>query len=446
MFTNQANSQIIPSQDSHNFGNLYPGMDFYVDVVFTNNTENTQFLLTIDKPRDVYYIFSAKRMDPDSSIIIRFKVNDQQTGRFSYDVDVYFSDQADPQTIRLSGNVKETSNDGLTGCPDFNSRPPRYATPDYAITILVRDSITKQPIQKADVTLVRNNEIIGEYKTDKEGIIHKKVPGGYYFLQANSPPYLPNGKQSYLNFQNNYVIIELSMEVIENPPPVYIDTIPDIVIDPPVDTIEIVQADPDPEPIPAFDNNPEFSSEDYAFNNITFILDVSSSMNTRNKFELMKLSLRELAKILRTNDFVSVLKFSSTVDIVFEHISGAQKDTIISTVNNLKTESQTAGGDAILAAYTLNEDYHIPQGNNLVIIITDGAFNTGNMNYRKTIKETFEKNGTQFSVVGIKPPPKIAERMNNIVKLGGGQFIVIESEEDAKTKLIAEIKRTAAKQ
>ena len=70
------NGQITPSTLNHDFGDIYSDTQTYVDIVFTNNSKANQFLLTIEKPRDVYYIFSSKKMFPDSSIVIRFKIND----------------------------------------------------------------------------------------------------------------------------------------------------------------------------------------------------------------------------------------------------------------------------------------------------------------------------------------------------------------------------------
>src|SRR5688500_3291711 len=99
--------QVEASLKSYDFGDLYNGSQTYVDIVFTNKTDKTQFLLTIDKPEDVYYIFSGKKMLPDSSITIRMKINDGIKGKFNYAVDIYFSDSNDPTTIYLQGTVKE---------------------------------------------------------------------------------------------------------------------------------------------------------------------------------------------------------------------------------------------------------------------------------------------------------------------------------------------------
>ena len=100
-------TQVTAEKTFHDFGDMYANSPSYVDIRFTNKSDKLQFLLTIDKPRDVYYIFSAKRMLPDSSITIRLKVNTSNKGKFNYPIDIYFSDPIDPITITIKGNAND---------------------------------------------------------------------------------------------------------------------------------------------------------------------------------------------------------------------------------------------------------------------------------------------------------------------------------------------------
>ena len=154
-----ANAQVTADRTSYDFGDLYPNAQTYVDIHFTNKTDKRQFLLTIDKPRDIYYIFSGKTMEPDSSITIRLKINDSQKGRFTNDIDIYFSDSRDPVTIRLTGNIKEVASNPLTACPDFNSNPPANGAYSYGVTIKVIDSLTGEPIRRSRVNVINNNSL-----------------------------------------------------------------------------------------------------------------------------------------------------------------------------------------------------------------------------------------------------------------------------------------------
>ena len=69
----------------------------------------------------------------------------------------------------------------------------------------------------------------------------------------------------------------------------------------------------------------------YKYNNITFILDVSTSMNSSGKLNLLKLSMIELVKMLRAEDKVTLIKYSSTAEAIMTHESGAHHEEIIKT-------------------------------------------------------------------------------------------------------------------
>lgn len=456
-------SQIEASKTSHDFGEVYEEGQTVVDIVFTNHTDKTQFLLTIDKPSDVYYIFSSKKLLPDSSIVVRFKINDGIKGKFNYQVDLYFSDSNTPVRIALNGVVKTVARNPLTACPDFNSKPPSGEL-NFSLVIKVIDSLTREPIPNAQVSLVERGEIVGNYSTNQKGIVIKNVPLGYYFITANKNPYASNFFEGYVNATRNYVEIELSFtepEIVSYEEPETLETVYEDEIDTvsissemvinevPEDTVdvEIVPEITDVEIIPplAEISDTILDPDYFKFSNITFILDASSSMNSSGKMDLLKMSMIELVKILRPEDNVTVLKYAAEVNIILEHTSGDKKDDIIRVIKSIKTSGSTAGGDAIKVAYSLNKEKHIQNGNNLIIMITDGLFNKGATDYEATIEQYFKTDGTRFSVVGIKTTEYVSQLMQTIVKKGGGDFIPINTINDAQTKLIAEIRRTSYK-
>lgn len=473
VFTQFSFAQIQASETNYDFGDIYSEGQTYVDIVFTNTSNANQYLLTVDKPRDVYYVFSSKKMLPDSSIVIRFKINDAIKGKFFYQVDVYFSGAADPITITLKGNVQKISEtNSMTACPDFNSKPPS-STQQFSLVIKVIDSTTNQPIPNATVYLVERGELVGEYTTNQKGIVVKNVPIGYYFITAEKNPYASNYFEGYVNATRNYV--EIKLGDTPPPPPVYEE--PELIVEnnieeeeeeiiyvpveeieeaPPVEEIvetpieeEVVEIPVEeiPVDIPPLTSIPDsiLDPNYFKYSNITFILDASSSMNAYGKLDLMKMSMIELVKILRAEDNVTILKYAAEVNIVMEHTSGDKKEQIIKSIKEIKTSGSTAGGDAIKTAYAMNHEKYIQGGNNLVIIITDGMFNKGATDYDVTIENNFKKYGTRFSVVGIKTTSYISQHMEAVVKKGGGQFILINTIQDAQTKLVEELRRTAYK-
>lgn len=455
--------QISADQKSYDFGELYPNMPTYVDIKFTNNSNKKHYLLNVDKPRDVFYIFSGKTLLPDSSITVRLKINDGKKGKFSHEVDIYFSDSNQPTTIRLKGNVKAVNSNPLTECPDFNNEGPKGGNYGFDITVKVIDSLTREPIRRSKVYFVQNGGLVGEFYTNKDGIVNKSLPMGYYFISAQKETYYNNHKEGYLNFQRNFVLIELQQPEQIAEEEIYVETQEEtkeeqeIVIEyeeeeTPIE-IEETQEETQEEEVEEvfvldetpFEELPDslFDAQHFKMNNISFILDVSSSMNSHGKLDLLKLSMVELMKILRPDDLISIIKYSSTVGVVVEGKTGADKEEIIEKVNSLRTSSSTAGGDAIRAAYQLNNKVYSEDKNNIVIMVTDGAFNTGSKDYLELIAQNYKRKGIIFSVVGIKTSPYITDHMENVVSGGGGHFVEIRTVEDAQTKIIHEIRRTS---
>ncbi len=448
-------SQMSAEKTIHDFGDLYNGAPTYCDFRFTNRSEKVQYLLTIDKPEGVHYIFSSKVIPPDSSMFIRFRVDNTKKGTFFHEVDIYFSQPFEPIPIELTGNVKEISKNLMTDCPDFNSTPA-YKIQNFEITVKVIDSLTGEPISGADVFFVERGDLVSREETNAKGFVHDDLPLGLYYIAVERQGYEPDYYEGYINFARNYFEIDLARKGESE----LHETIPDPIVYENIDSIfaEILEEEKDsvvveivPETVVAerdttslFDlPDTLFDAAHFKFNNITFILDASSSMNAQGKMDLLKMSMIELVKILRPEDRVTVLKYAAEVTILMENETGADKDKIVEIVRAIRTTGVTAGGTAINEAYRLNKSHFIPGGNNIVIIITDGAFNKGDVNYDKTIKGNFSENGTRFSVVGVKTTSYIQENMKSIASLGGGAYIQILTIEDAQTKIIDEIRRTS---
>ena len=456
-------AQLETSKLTHDFGELYDNAPSYYDFKFKNNSGVVVFLLTLDKPREVNYIHTKKIIQPDSTMLLRLKIDDRIRGKFKYKVDLFFSDSNTPISVTLMGNVKQKSTNQLTDCPDFNAPRPSNGLAQFEVTIKVIDSLTGEPIKKSKVYLVNGNEVVGEYYTNGYGIIHKSIPLGYYFISAHKKRYFSNNYEGYINYDNNYVEIELAQpQTVE--PNIIPTHNPVLIVNEPVQNTEIidsitiaVQLEPEivavvkepiidtpivthVDPLPPND----FDDNYYLPNNIVFIVDVSTSMKYKGRIDLLKKAMIELTKSLRPQDHVSLISYSSEYTILLEDVSGANKIKIIDQINSLKVSGYTNGGKAIKQAYVLVNKSYIEGGNNQIFMATDGAFNRGQTRYKRVIKRNYRKMDIKFTMVGIKTTTSLDESMTEMAKFGGGEYIKIMKEEDADNKLLQEIKRTSA--
>ena len=128
--------------------------------------------------------------------------------------------------------------------------------------------------------------------------------------------------------------------------------------------------------------------------------------------------------------------------ILLETISTSQKDTIKKVIENIQAKGLTAGGRGLKLAYKNAHKNFIAKGNNQVIIATDGDFNEGDENIKRLARK-YKRKGITLSVIGIKNTPFIKIIMQDLAKKGGGNYIPVNSYDDALQSLVNEIKENS---
>ena len=191
------------------------------------------------------------------------------------------------------------------------------------------------------------------------------------------------------------------------------------------------------------DNEP-FSTKKYQANNIMFLIDVSTSMEKENKMEMLKTSIKNLVGILREVDRVAIITYNQQTNIVLESISGNNKTEILNAIDSLKTGGLTNGVKGLTTAYEMLQYYYIPNGNNQIILATDGLFSKYNNEMtenelNKLVKKQSDAN-MKLTVVGFGNDETGKELMEKLAKNGTGQYIQISNEYMTRDVLIKEIK------
>lgn len=445
----------------YDFGDLEPYSARYVDLKLSNTGQKQEWLLRVKKTVEVSYIVSKQIIDKDSSIIIRLHVNPTKKGRFNYSVDVFTSDRAEPVKVKLTGNLSESPQNGsnmLTQCPTFSDRAGGRNPNQFDLTVVTIDKESKEPLSRSNVTLIQNGEAIWVKSTDKKGKIVKDATLGLSYFYATHEGYYPAELGAYINFKRNYIVVELEKDktIIEpNPFPTDI-----AVVEPPEEEIiiEIEEpkevethleeelAIPEDTPInveapPAFNElDPEdFTDANFKPINVVFVLDVSSSMSGADKMELMKYSLYQLIDMLRPQDKIGIVTYSSKTRVLLKSTTGENKDEIKEIVRKLRPGGYTSGGAGIKSGYKLVSRATIDDGVNHVIVITDGAFNRNSGDYKKYVRK-YKRRGINLSVVGIKNKEKDEVEMRDAAKLGGGSYIPIFKLVDAQNNLKQQIR------
>jgi Ca-activated chloride channel family protein len=177
-----------------------------------------------------------------------------------------------------------------------------------------------------------------------------------------------------------------------------------------------------------------FQQEELPASNLTFLIDVSGSMEAQNKLPLLKLALKLLVNQLRKKDKVSIVVYAGTARVVLEPTSGDKKETILSALNNLKAGGATAGGRGIELAYKLAEMNFKKKGNNRVILATDGDFNVGASSDKKMEELIVDKrkSGVYLSVLGFGYGNYKDDKLEILADKGNGNHAYIDTMQEAQ--------------
>lgn len=174
--------------------------------------------------------------------------------------------------------------------------------------------------------------------------------------------------------------------------------------------------------------------------NLVFLIDVSGSMNMPNKLPLVKASMKMLVDQLREEDKVAMVVYAGAAGLVLPPTSGADKTKIKDAIDNLEAGGSTAGGAGIRLAYKTAKEYFVKEGNNRVILCTDGDFNVGESSddAMERMIEQERKSGVFLTVLGYGMGNYKDSKMQKLADKGNGNHAYIDGMSEAKKVLVNE--------
>ncbi|HEX8562982.1 MAG TPA: von Willebrand factor type A domain-containing protein [Flavobacterium sp.] len=184
------------------------------------------------------------------------------------------------------------------------------------------------------------------------------------------------------------------------------------------------------------------ASEKLPASNLVFLIDVSGSMGSQNRLPLVIESLKILLKELRAVDKVSIVVYAGAAGMVLPPTSGAEKETIENALTQLHAGGSTAGGAGIELAYKLATENFIKEGNNRVILATDGDFNVGISAVKdlETLIEEKRKSGVFLTCLGYGMGNYKDNRLETLADKGNGNYAYIDNIQEANRFLSKEFK------
>ena len=165
-------------------------------------------------------------------------------------------------------------------------------------------------------------------------------------------------------------------------------------------------------------------------NNIVILVDRSGSMS--GIFNLVKTSLRTLISNLGDDDIVSIVSYASGCTVETEGKTGKDKKELNSIVDSLVASGSTWGEGGIEKAYEIAYKYAIPNGNNRVVILTDGDFNVGKVSGEEltTLIKQKANDGVYLTCVGYRSYDN--DTLYTLSNNGNGNAYYVDCDLEAK--------------
>lgn len=174
--------------------------------------------------------------------------------------------------------------------------------------------------------------------------------------------------------------------------------------------------------------------------NLVFLIDVSGSMDEPNKLPLVQSSMKMLVQQLRDEDKVAIVVYAGAAGLVLPSTSGKEKIKIIKAIDGMSAGGSTAGGAGIRLAYKVARENFAKEGNNRVILCTDGDFNIGESS-DDAMERLIEKergSGVFLTVLGYGTGNYQDSKMQKLADKGNGNHAYIDGITEAKKVLVNE--------
>ncbi len=178
--------------------------------------------------------------------------------------------------------------------------------------------------------------------------------------------------------------------------------------------------------------------------NLVFLVDISGSMRSPDKLELLKNSLKMLTRQLRSRDRITLVVYAGGTGVVLPPTSGDHRADIMAALDSLSAAGRTNGAAGIKLAYAMAEQAFIQGGINRVMLATDGDFNVGTVNFEalKDLVEEKRKSGVSLTTLGFGRGNYNDRLMEQLADAGNGNYAYIDTLNEARKVLVEQMSST----
>lgn len=177
--------------------------------------------------------------------------------------------------------------------------------------------------------------------------------------------------------------------------------------------------------------------------NFVFLIDISGSMSSNDKLPLLKQGLITMLDYMRPEDRVAIVTYASGEKLELQSTPVSRKDAIVKVIKKLAASGSTNGASAMKMAYEEALKNYIQDGNNRVIMGTDGDFNVGLTDTDAICEfvQNYAAKGIYITICGFGSGNLNDSMMEKVSNSGNGTYEYIDSENELTKVFVNERSR-----
>jgi len=175
--------------------------------------------------------------------------------------------------------------------------------------------------------------------------------------------------------------------------------------------------------------------------NVVLLLDKSGSMERADRVAITRQALAVLASQLHEQDTLSVVVFARTARLWADGLRGDKAGGLAQKLSDITPEGGTNLEEAMKLAYATALRHYLANGENRVVLLTDGAANLGDVD-PDSLKRNVETNRVQnisFDCFGIGWEGYNDQLLETLSRTGGGRYGFINTPEEAGTEFAGKL-------
>jgi Ca-activated chloride channel family protein len=177
---------------------------------------------------------------------------------------------------------------------------------------------------------------------------------------------------------------------------------------------------------------------------LTFVIDVSGSMEQENRLELVKQSLQLLVDRLWPQDTVAIVVYGSNARMVLTPTSGEDRATILNAIYSLQPEGATNAEAGLQLGYQMAYSMFRADVTNRVILCSDGVANVGATGPDAILASIrrYADTGITLTTVGFGMGNFNDVLMEQLADKGDGNYAYVDDIEEARRLFVDDLTST----